>query len=193
MVSPLIREEDRASLIRRVTAMHRLWDLVVSDLTLEHVNHHERTGVLPIAFTVLHYVTGEDRTAADLLDAGPVLWDEYASRIRAVGNPPRRGTPIAEAEQVRVGDVVAWRGYQSAVFQRTETALEAISPERLGQPLFRDGPPPTFETTFLAMLVGPHGAPTVFDALEAWVYQHGIRHAGELEHARALVGLRGLT
>ena len=31
------------------------------------------------------------------------------------------------------------------------------------------------------------------DAIECWVFQHGIRHMGELEHARALVGLGGMT
>jgi hypothetical protein len=33
----------------------------------------------------------------------------------------------------------------------------------------------------------------VIDVVEAWIYQHGIRHAGELEHARALVGLGGVA
>jgi len=31
------------------------------------------------------------------------------------------------------------------------------------------------------------------DALECWIYQHGLRHMGEIEHARALVGLGGMT
>jgi len=31
------------------------------------------------------------------------------------------------------------------------------------------------------------------DALECWIYQHALRHMGEIEHARALVGLTGMT
>ena len=31
------------------------------------------------------------------------------------------------------------------------------------------------------------------DATECWIYQHGLRHMGEIEHARALVGLQGMT
>jgi hypothetical protein len=29
--------------------------------------------------------------------------------------------------------------------------------------------------------------------MECWWYQHGLRHMGEIEHARALVGLYGMT
>jgi len=34
---------------------------------------------------------------------------------------------------------------------------------------------------------------TRLDALECWIYQHGLRHMGEIEHGRALVGLEGMT
>jgi hypothetical protein len=34
---------------------------------------------------------------------------------------------------------------------------------------------------------------TVLDALECWIYQHGLRHMGEIELARGLVGLGGMT
>jgi hypothetical protein len=29
--------------------------------------------------------------------------------------------------------------------------------------------------------------------MDAYLYQHGIRHLGELEHARSLVGLGGVS
>jgi hypothetical protein len=31
------------------------------------------------------------------------------------------------------------------------------------------------------------------DAVECWIYQHALRHMGEIEHARGLVGLHGMT
>ena len=34
---------------------------------------------------------------------------------------------------------------------------------------------------------------TVLDAVECWIYQHGLRHMGEIEFARGLVGLGGMT
>ena len=34
---------------------------------------------------------------------------------------------------------------------------------------------------------------TLLDATECWIYQHGLRHMGEIELARGLVGLGGMT
>ena len=34
---------------------------------------------------------------------------------------------------------------------------------------------------------------TMLDAIECWIYQHGLRHMGEIELARGLVGLGGMT
>ena len=62
-------EEWRASIIQRIGAAHALWQQGVADLTLAQVNHFERPGVLPIAFTLMHYVVGEDRNAAKYLGA----------------------------------------------------------------------------------------------------------------------------
>ena len=44
----------------------------------------------------------------------------------------------------------------------------------------------------LIQLAGEAGM-TRLDATECWIYQHGLRHMGEIEHARALVGLQGMT
>jgi hypothetical protein len=46
--------------------------------------------------------------------------------------------------------------------------------------------------TFSARVADEHGI-TVLDALECWIYQHGLRHMGEIELARGLVGLGGMT
>jgi len=185
-----VSEEMRGSLLARIAAMERLWDLATRDLTLEQANHHEREGVLPIAFTLVHAITGQDRSAAALF-GGPVLWDTHAAPIGLVGVMPKRGTPMSDAEQVRIGDMDAWRRYQREVFARTQRALHEATLERLAEP-FPLGPE-AFAGGFLALLTGSADRVRVIDVVEAWVYQHGIRHAGELEHARALVGLRGVA
>jgi hypothetical protein len=46
--------------------------------------------------------------------------------------------------------------------------------------------------TFSARVAGPEGI-TVLDGVECWLYQHGLRHMGEIELARAFVGLQGMT
>ncbi len=182
-----VTESDRASLLQRVRAALRLFDLGVADLTREQVDHFERKGVLPIAFSLAHLVISQDRSMTRLFGV-PLLWDAFAGRVRLDGGVPFIGTPMAEAEKVRIGDVDAWREYQHAVFMRTDQLIATASLEKLGE-IYPDRPK---GTAFLALLVGDSPV-RVIDALEAWVYQHAIRHVGELEHARALVGLGGLS
>ena len=42
------------SLRRRMRTMHSLYYQAVESMDLEHVNHFEREGVLPIAFSLFH-------------------------------------------------------------------------------------------------------------------------------------------
>ena len=76
LARPAVSEDWRASIAARIAAVHALWQEAVADLTLDQVNHLERAGVLPIAFTLMHFVVGEDRNAARYLGAGALLWDE---------------------------------------------------------------------------------------------------------------------
>jgi hypothetical protein len=186
--------EWRESLARRVSAAHALWQQGVSDLTVDQVNHFERSGVLPIAFTLMHFVVGEDRNVARFLGGGTLLWDTegWSARTGLVGQPPMRGTPMADAEQVRLGDVDAWRAYQTAVFTRTERALATLPLDRFAEKAMDRPPADALKGSFLGLIV-PEGDPRVSDVCEAYVFQHAVRHLGELEHARALVGLGGLS
>jgi hypothetical protein len=183
------------SLQRRIAAMHTLWQKAVSDVTLEQVNHRERAGVLPIAFSLYHYVRGEDNTVSRwLLSDQSALWEVGGWAMRVGVNVPdaRRGLSMAEAEQIRFSDLDAWRAYQSAVFTRTETELAALAPEHLSEVLF-ETIPERLRGAFITFVVGATGPIRLEHVLECFVYQHGIRHLGEMEHARALVGLGGMT
>jgi len=191
---PEASEEWRASIVQRLDAVHALWQQGVADLTTDQVNHFERPGVLPIAFTLMHFVVGEDRNAAKYLGAGALLWDEqeWAKRVGLVGEPPVRGTPMADAERIRLGDVDAWRLYQTAVFARTESALESLPLGRFSEKAMDRPPASALRGAFIALLV-PEGEIRISDVCEAYLFQHAVRHLGELEHARALVGLGGLS
>jgi hypothetical protein len=187
-------EEWRASTVRRISAVHALWEQGVADLTVTQVNHFERPGVLPIAFTLMHFVHGEDRNAARHLGLGALLWDEqgWAKRVGLIGEPPQRGTPMHDAERIRLADVDAWRAYQSAVFARTERALRDLPLARFSEKAMDRPPAEKLRGAFIALLV-PAGDILVSDVCEAYLFQHAVRHLGELEHARALVGLGGLS
>lgn len=187
-----LHPRERDDLLARIRGMHALWNRGVADLTVEQVNHVERPGILPIAFTLVHYVRGEDASAVQLLDAAGPLWDKHVGAIRFAGVDPRRGTPIAEAERVRIGDLDAWRTYQRAVFDRTEDLLGGAPDDLLQRAMFDGGRPDSLEGGFLGAYVSA-GPIRRRNAIEAWIFQHGSRHLGELEHARSLVGLAGLS
>jgi hypothetical protein len=179
-------------LYRRVVAMHSLWQRALTDVTLEHVNHHERAGVVPIAFSLMHFVTTEDRHISERVLKEAQIWEDKGWADRVGGNVPqvRRGVALEIAEAVRFGDLAAWSAYQSAVFARTETALATIKDERFEEAAF-PRVPETMRGGFISMLAGD-GPVALSDLLDVVLYQHGMRHLGEMEHARALIGLGGL-
>lgn len=181
------------SLTRRVHAMHQLWDIGVRDLTLEQVNHFERKGVLPIAYSLLHFFRSEDNATSRYIQGGQTLWEEgaQAAKIGPTVEDVGRGTPMDVAEQLRFQSIDAWRSYQGAVFAHTEAALEDLPLERYTETPLGPELPPAMSGAFISYVVAPDQPPTLLDAIECFIYQHGIRHLGELEHARALVGLGG--
>lgn len=178
-----------------MTAIDDMLDIAVSDLTLEQVNHVERPEVLPIAFSLMHVVGSQDRSASRYLAAGgPSLWESggWAARVKLTGQPPFRGTPMAEAQEVRLGDIAAWRAYQSAVFARTEQLLATAPLDVFARDAFDGERPDLGRNAFLGLFV-PAGPISVADICEAYLFQHACRHLGEIEHARALVGLGGVS
>ncbi len=180
------------SLRRRMHAMHSLWHDCVATMDLDQVNHVEREPVLPIAFSLFHLVKIEDFSAT-MLGAGDMVYDDsWAERMGlAIADDGKASTPEEMVHQ-RIGDYDAFRQYMEAVFAKTETFLERLGPTELGRTVVPTPYPASIASTYSARVGGDAGI-TVLDALECWIYQHGLRHMGEIEHARALVGLEGMT
>lgn len=179
-------------LANRMRAAHGSWQLAVADLTLEHVNHHERAGVLPISFTLMHLVTTEDVRICERLTGQESHWasGNWASRVGVNVESVFRGTPMAIAESLRFQDMDAWREYQSGVFAQTIDLLSNTDDERWDEVIW-EAVPSSMSRGFLSLLVGD-GHVTLGTYLEVVAYHHSLRHLGELEHARALVGLGGI-
>jgi hypothetical protein len=179
-------------LARRMRPVHQSWQAAVADLTLEHVNHHERSGVLPIAFSLMHLVNTEDLRSCERITGQPPLWQAggWAERVGNTVPAVFRGTPMEVAESLRFADIDAWREYQTAVFAQTISLLEGVDDARWDE-VYLDAVPESQYGGFLHTLVGD-GQVRLGDYLEVVIYHHALRHLGELEHARALVGLRGV-
>lgn len=181
------------SLQHRICAMQALWERALEDMTLDQINHHERSGVLPIAFSLSHTVRTQDRAIRYWMLDQPTIWEEgaWARRIGATVDRQGTGETVEEMEHLRIGDLAAWKAYQAAVFAATDAVLTTVDDATLAEVVIRAVP--TGAEGFWALLVGAGNPMRKLDVLECWVYQHGLRHLGELEHARALVGLGGLS
>lgn len=180
------------SLRRRMRAMHSLYADALDTMTLDHVNHFEREGVLPIAFSLFHYTNMQDVSFA-VISGEPVLWDAaWQARVGMAIDDHGKERPVADMIHQRIGDYAAFGEYQRAVFGRTEAWLDRLDGAQLTRVIVARPLPLVVADTYSARVAGPAGI-TVLDALECWIYQHGLRHMGEIELARGLVGLGGMT
>ncbi len=182
------------SLKNRVRAMNALWERAVSDMALDQVNHHERAGVLPIAFSLSHFMRAQDQAVSLPFLRGPTVWDSggWAAKVGVTVDRLGREETVGEMEQLSFADFDAWRAYQSQVIQRTTQALDAATEDVLAEVVMPQLPP-NMQQIFCAMVIGPGAPLRKLDVIECFVYQHGLRHMGEVEHGRALVGLGGMT
>jgi len=181
------------SLQRRMAAMHSLYYQAVETMGLDHVNHFEREGVLPIAFSLFHYTNMEDTSFLLITGAMPI-WDQsWQDKVQLTINDHGKHRRVEEMVAQRIGDYEAFKDYQRQVFDRTEAWLAQLDPAELVRVVIERPFPPQIASTYSARVAAPGVGITVLDATECWLYQHGLRHMGEIELSRGLVGLGGMT
>jgi hypothetical protein len=180
------------SLQRRMAAMHSLYYQAVDTMGPEHVNHFERDGVLPIAFSLFHYTNMQDVSFMMITGEMPVWNDEWQLRVQVAINDHGKHRTVDEMIHQRIGDFDEFKSYQRTVFDRTEAWLAVLDPAEFTRVLVPRPFPEQVASTYSARVAGPEGI-TLLDAVECWIYQHGLRHMGEIELARGLVGLGGMT
>jgi hypothetical protein len=186
--SPLVLD----SLQRRMKALESLYEQAVTTMDLEHVNHFEREGVLPIAFSLFHYLNMHDASFMMITGVAPIWNADWQARVQMTIDDHGKHKTVDEMIHQRIGDYDAYIEYQRAVFARTHAHLASIDASELDRVVIPHPFPPQIASTYSARVAGPQGI-TVLDAFECWIYQHGLRHMGEIELARGLVGLNGMT
>ena len=191
-MAPVIGDVLMDSLQRRMHTMHSLYYQAVGSMDLDHVNHFEREGVLPIAFSLFHYTNMQDASFMLITGIAPIWNEDWQAKVRMTINDHGKHKTVDEMIHQRIGDYEAFKEYQRTVFQRTEDYLATMDPNDVTRVLITRPFPPQVASTYSAMCAGPEGI-TVLDGFECWLYQHGLRHMGEIELARGLVGLQGMT
>ena len=180
------------SLRRRMAAMHTLYDDALATMDESHVNHQEKDGVLPIAFSLFHYANMHDASFMLLTGQAPLWNDEWEARVRPAIADHGKHRTVDEMTAQRIGDLDAFRDYIRAVFDRTEAWLATLSSTDLDRIVIPRPFPTQIASTFSARVANDDGV-SVLDGIECWLYQHGLRHMGEIELARSFVGLQGMT
>ena len=172
--------------------MHSLYHQAVDSMNIDHVNHFEREGVVPIAFCLFHITNMWDASFMLMTGTPPIWNDEWQARVRMSVVDHGKHRTVDEMIHQRIGDYEAFKEYLRAVMARTEAWLDSLHPPELDRVVIPHPLPPQVASTYSARVAGPDGI-TLLDAAECWIYQHGLRHMGEIELARGLVGLGGMT
>jgi hypothetical protein len=180
------------SLRRRLGALRSIYDEALATMDLEHVNHFERAGVLPIAFSLFHITNMIDASHMLITGDAPIWNDEWNARVKPAIADHGKHRTVGEMEAQRIGDYEEFKAYFTAVFDRTQQWLDTVTVDELERVVIARPLPPQVATTFSARVASDQGV-TVLDAVECWIYQHALRHMGEIELARGLVGLGGMT
>lgn len=180
------------SLQRRFRAMHSLYEDATATMTLEQVNHREKARVMPIAFSLFHYVNMQDASFMILSGEPFICNDEILDAINPSIRDHGKHKTVEEMDVQQIGNYEAFIDYMNKVFARTEKWLAQLDPAELNRVLLVRPFGPAIENTYSARVAGPDGL-TVLDGIECWLYQHGLRHMGEIELARGFVGLEGMT
>jgi hypothetical protein len=182
----------RSSLSRRLGAVHSLYYEACATMDLEQVNRVAVPGVLPIAFSLVHQVLIEDGSVVFVGGPVPQMSEAWAARMGLAINDPGKEKSVAEMMHQRIDDFGAFLEFQRLVFDATERFVDSIDPPTFSEIVVAHPYGPTIAETFSARVGGEIGI-SRSDAIECWIYQHALRHMGEIEHARALVGLSGMT
>jgi hypothetical protein len=160
--------------------VHRMLDTAIEDMTSDQLNYRPESGGISAFFSLWHYVRTEDNIVNFVIQRQPTVWLEggYDERFGLHRTGQGTGMTDEEAQAVRIDDLDGWREYQSAVWQATERYLEGFDEASLAS---------------ARVTIKPVGAMSLWQGLWGMCLTHGFRHVGEIEHARGLVGLGGLT
>ena len=128
-----------------------------------------------------------------LISGDTPIWNgEWAGRVGIGIDDHGKHRTHDEMLDQRIANMDAMIDYQEAVFARTESWLAQLDPAELSRVVIPRPFPDMIASTFSARVADEVGI-TVLDGIECWIYQHGMRHMGEIEYVRGTLGLGGMT
>ena len=111
------------SLRRRMRALFSLYEEATSTMSVEQVNHREREGILPMAFSLFHYINMIDLASMLLTGKAPIYNEEWTKRIKPAIADHGKERTVDEIQFQQIGDYDAFIEYMNEVFKRIENWL----------------------------------------------------------------------
>ena len=159
---------------------HNLLDKAAGDMTAEQLNFRPSEGGVSPFFSLWHYVRTEDNIVNFVVQGKPTVWLEggYDQAFGLHRTAQGTGMTAEQADAVRVTDVDLWREYQAKVWESTRGFLETLKADELES---------------RRVTIRPVGEMSLWSGLNSMCLTHAYRHVGEIEYARGVIGLGGLT
>ena len=171
---------DQIAVVREgLASMHAMLDRAVEQMSAEQWNFRGADGGVSAFFSLLHYVRTEDNIVNFVAQRRNTVWlrDGWDEHFGLHRTSQGTGMTAEQANAVALSDVDGWLRYQQDVWIATEEWIATLSVDQLGDEIIIKPTPPM----------------TLWQALTGMLLYHGYRHVGEIEHARGLQNLGGLT
>lgn len=162
-----------------LTGVHAMLDQAVPDMTVEQWNARPAGQGVSAFFSLWHYVRTEDNIVNFVAQRRNTVWLQHGWNEHFGLHRTSQGTGMTaeQANAVQLNDPEAWLRYQQGVWAATDEWLASLTLDDLESDIVIKPVPPM----------------TIWQALTGMLLYHGFRHIGEIEHARGLLGLGGLT
>jgi len=163
-----------------LSTLHRMLDEAVDDMTLEQLNWKSNEGGIKPFFSLWHYVRTEDNIINFVVQGKPTVWIEGRFDVKLNLHRIAQGTGMnaAEAKEITLSNLELWREYQHSVWAASEKYLAAISNDELNS---------------RNVTIKPLSEMSLYDGLFNVCLCHGLRHVGEIEYVRGILGLDELA
>ena len=163
-----------------LSTVHQMLDEGINDMTLEQLNWKSTAAGITPFFSLWHYVRTEDNIINFVVQGIPTVWIEggFDQQLGLHRTSQGTGMTAEEADQVVLNNLETWKQYQKDVWLASEKYLSTMSPE---------------EFNSRKVIIKTLPEMSLWDGLFNICLSHGLRHVGEIEYARGLLGLGGLT
>ena len=163
-----------------LATLHRMLDETASDMTLEQLNRKGSDGGVSPFFSLWHYVRTEDNIVNFVIQRKPTVWieGEFDTQLGLHRTAQGTGMTPEEASELSLINLELWREYQHDVWDASVKYFSTVTNAELHSKTVTIKPLPEM---------------SLYNGLFNVCLNHGLRHVGEIEYVRGILGLDELA